>query len=448
MTLHSLGINQAVSVLNKGEASSEQLVQDCLDRIDQFDPEIKAWAYLDPEYALKQARRFDNDRRKGKTSGRLHGVPIALKDIIDSASLPTEHGCDLFKGNIAKQDSFVASQLKRQGAVIMGKTVTAELATFTPGKTRNPHNTDHTPGGSSSGSAAGVASYMVPGALGTQTKGSMIRPASFCGVVGLKPTYGLIPRQGILQQSPFLDQVGVYARSVEDTALLSEVLIGSHPQDPATAQTTITPALLNTCIQEPPITPKFALVKTAAWPKANSDTQAGLEQIIELLGDQADVIDLSGDFDQVCAQLDLINEAEIATYYDAIYQRGKDLISSSLTAQIERGKEVKVKDYLNAKHQRERLNLILNDLFLTYDALITPSAIGEAPKGLESTGDPIFCAPWTFCGTPAVNLPLLQGKSGLPIGVQLVGQRHDDARLLRTANWLNKFVDSEANHEK
>ena len=448
MALHSLGINQAVSVLSKGEASAEELVQDCLNRIDQFDPQIHAWAYLDPEYALKQARQRDTDRRKGKTVGRLHGVPIALKDIIDSAALPTEFGCKLFKGNIAKQDSFVATKLKRHGAVIMGKTVTAELATFTPGKTLNPHNPDHTPGGSSSGSAASVASYMVPGTLGTQTKGSMIRPASFCGVVGFKPSYGLIPRQGILQQSPFLDQVGVFTRSVKDAALLAEILIGSHKQDQATALTTVTPALLDTCIQEPPVTPKFALVKTAAWHKADNDTQAGLEQIIELLTGQADIIDLPCDFEPVNDQLDLINEAEIAMYYDAIYQRGKDLISPSLTAQIQRGKQVKVTDYLLAQQQREHLNLILDDLFFTYDALITPSATGEAPKGLESTGDPIFCAPWTFCGTPAINLPLLQGEKGLPIGVQLVGQRHDDARLLRTANWLKKFIDSQTNHEK
>ena len=448
MALHSLGINQAVSVLSKGEASAEELVQDCLSRIDQFDPQIQAWAYLDPEYALKQARQRDTDRRKGKTVGRLHGVPIALKDIIDSAALPTEFGCELFKGNVAKQDSFVATKLKQHGAVIMGKTVTAELATFTPGKTRNPHNPGHTPGGSSSGSAASVASYMVPGTLGTQTKGSMIRPASFCGVVGFKPSYGLIPRQGILQQSPFLDQVGVFTRSVEDAALLAEILVGSHEQDQATAQTTVTPALLDTCIQQSPVTPKFALVKTAASHKADNDTQAGLEQIIELLAGQADVIDLPSDFEPVNDQLDLINEAEIAMYYDAIYQRGKNLISPSLTTQIQRGKEIKVTDYLLAQQQRKHLNLILDDLFFSYDALITPSAIGEAPKGLESTGDPVFCAPWTFCGTPAINLPLLQGEKGLPIGVQLVGQRLDDARLLRTANWLNKFIDSQANHEK
>ncbi len=440
MSLHSLGINQAVSILKNGEVSAEELVSDCLKRIEEYNPDIQAWAYLDADYALKQAKQLDTDRRKGKTTGRLHGIPVGLKDIIDSALLPTENGCELFKGNIPKTDSFVSAKLKQQGAVIMGKTVTAELATFTPGKTRNPHNPQHTPGGSSSGSAAAVASYMIPGALGTQTNGSMIRPASFCGTVGYKPTYGLIPRQGILKQSPFLDQVGVYTRHVEDAALLAEVLIGSHPTDPATIQTTVIPALLEICSQQPPMTPKFALVKTVAWPKADGDTQAGLEQIIELLGEQAEVVELHKDFDQIWDYLQTVNEVEIATYYDAIYQRGQNSISPSLTAQIERGREITAKNYLNAKHQRERLNLLLDDLFLTYDALITPSVLGEAPKSLDTTGDPIFCTPWTFCGVPAVNLPLLQGNNNLPIGVQLVGQRFDDSRLLRTANWLNKFI--------
>jgi len=411
MSLHSLGINQAQSIIKSGEVSAEELILDCLDRIDEFDQDIQAWVYLDPDYALKQARQCDTDRRKGKTTGRLHGIPIALKDIIDCALLPTENGCELFKGNIPKTDSFVVEKLKQQGAVIMGKTVTAELATFTPGKTSNPHNTEHTPGGSSSGSAAAVAAFMTPGALGTQTNGSMIRPASFCGTVGYKPTYGLIPRQGILKQSPFLDQVGVFTRHVDDAALLVEVLIGSHHQDPATHKTTVTPSLLEYCNQDPPIAPKFALVKTALWHKADTDTQAGLEQIIELLGNQVDVIDLHSDFDHVWNYLQIVNEVEIATYYHTIYQRGRDLISPSLTAQIERGQQITAKDYLNAKHQRERLNAHLNDLFFAYDALITPSALGEAPKSLKTTGDPTFCTTWNFCGTPSVNLPLLQGKN-------------------------------------
>ena len=442
MSLHSLGINEALKLLSAGEISARELVSSCLERIEQFDPEIQAWAHLNSEYALNQASQCDTQRRKAKTLGRLHGIPIALKDIIDSALLPTENGSALFKGNIPKQDAFVTAKLKQQGAVIMGKTVTAELATFSPGKTRNPHNPKHTPGGSSSGSAASVASYMVAGALGTQTNGSMIRPASFCGTVGFKPSYGFISRRGILKQSPFLDQVGVYARSVADAALLAEILVGADSLDPATALIAVAPGLHEICIQPPPLAPKFAFIKTAAWEKANADTQAGFEQLVEVLGDQVQIIDLETDFDQVWDYLKTVNEVEIATYYDTIYQRGKEHISSGLCGQIERGQSISAKSYLQAKQKRTHLNRFLEDIFLSFDAIITPSARGEAPKDLTNTGDPCFCTPWNFCGVPAINLPLLEGENGLPIGVQLVGQHGDDGRLLRSANWLNEFINT------
>lgn len=440
MSLHSLGITDALKLLSAGEVNAHELIVSCLQRIEQFDPDIQAWAHLNPEYAINQAKQCDMQRRKGKTLGRLHGIPIALKDIIDCALLPTENGCELFKGNIPKQDAWVTAKLKQQGAVIMGKTVTAELATFSPGKTRNPHNPEHTPGGSSSGSAAAVASFMVAGALGTQTNGSMLRPAAFCGTIGFKPSYGFISRHGILKQSPFLDQVGVFARSIFDAALLAEILIGADPQDTATLQTSVAPGLLEICSQAPPLPPKFAFVKTAAWEKASADTQAGLEQLVEILGDQVQVVDLHADFDQVWDYLKTVNEVEIATYYDAIYQHGRDLISSSLRDQIERGQRIPAISYLQAKHKRIHLNHLLDDIFLSYDAIITPSAPGEAPRDLSITGDPCFCTPWNFCGVPAISLPLLEGEHGLPIGVQLVGQHCDDARLLRSANWLNEFI--------
>ena len=440
MSLHSLGINDACTLLCNGEINAEELVASCLSRIQEFDPDIQAWAYLNPEYALSQAKQCDTQRRKGNTLGRLHGIPIALKDIIDCALLPTENGSEIFKGNIPKHDALVTAKLKQQGAVIMGKTVTAELATFTPGKTRNPHNSAHTPGGSSSGSAAAVASYMVAGALGTQTNGSMIRPAAFCGAVGFKPSYGFISRQGILKQSPFLDQVGVYARSVADAALLAEVLLGADPNDPATLQTQVAPAFLDICNQPPPLPPKFAFIKTAAWEKTNTDTRAGFEQLNDVLGDQSQIIDLDTDFDYVWDYLKTVNEVEIATYYDNIYQRGQNLISPGLLGQIERGQTISAKSYLLAKQKRGQLNKILNEIFFNFDAIITPSAIGEAPKDLTNTGDPCFCTPWNFCGVPAINLPLLEGDNGLPIGVQIVGQHYDDARLLRSARWLNDFI--------
>ncbi len=441
MSLHSLGITDAVDTLVRGEASSEDLVADCLERIDEFEPATQAWAHLNPEAALQQARSRDETRRRGRALGRLHGVPVGIKDIVDTARVPTECGCELFSGRIPTKDAWLVQKLRDEGAVIMGKTVTAEMATFAPGKTRNPHNPDHTPGGSSSGSAASVAAFMVPGAVGSQTNGSVIRPAAYCGVIGFKPSHGFISTQGVLKQSPFLDQVGVFTRSIPDAALLAEIIIGSHPDDDVAGVSRPKPPLLRICNEEPPMPPRFAFVRTARWSQADEATQAGFEQVAEALGERVDEITLPPIFDAVWDWQKIVNETDIAANYGALCARGMDKISSSLRSQIENGRVTKTVDYLHAQSQRAALNSCLDEIFEDYDALITPAATGEAPKGLDHTGDPVFCTPWTFCGVPALTLPLLQGESGLPVGVQLVGQYGDDGRLLRTARWLQNEID-------
>jgi len=440
MALHSLGITEAVGILGRGEATSEDLVADCLKRIEEFEPTTQAWAHLNPETALKQARSRDEARRRGRALGRLHGVPIGIKDIIDTARVPTEWGCELFSGRIPMNDAWLVQKLRDEGAVIMGKTVTAEMAAFGPCKTRNPHNPEHTPGGSSSGSAASVAAYMVPGAIGSQTNGSVIRPAAYCGVIGFKPSYGLIPTQGVLKQSPFLDQVGVFGRSLSDTALLAETVIGSHPDDDVAGVSKPTPPLLRICDEVPPMPPRFAFVRTARWEKADEATHAGLEQVVEALGNRVAEINLPSIFDSVWDWQKIVNETDIAANYGDLCARGMDKISSSLRGQLEKGSQTKTVDYLHAQAQRAGLNACLNEIFEDYDALITPAATGEAPKGLDHTGDPMFCTPWTFCGVPALTLPLLQGENGLPVGVQIVGQYGDDGRLLRTARWLQNEI--------
>jgi len=443
MALHSLGITDAVKILSRGEVSAEDLVQDCLKRIEEFEPNVQAWAYIAPEYSLTQARSRDETRRRGKALGRLHGVPIGIKDIIDTARIPTEWGCSLFSGRIPMNDAWLVQRLRDEGAVIMGKTVTAEMAAFGPGKTRNPHNPEHTPGGSSSGSAASVAAFMVPGAIGSQTNGSVIRPAAYCGVIGFKPSYGLIPTQGVLKQSPFLDQVGVFARSLPDTALLAEVIMGSTPGDDASGASKPTPPLLRICNEEPPMPPRFAFVRTARWEQADDATREGFEQVTEALGERIDEITLPSMFDSIWDWQKSVNETDIAASYSELCARGMDKISSSLRGQIENGRETKTVDYLHAQSQRALLNANLDEIFEEYDALITPAAIGEAPKGLGHTGDPVFCTTWTFCGVPVLTLPLLQGEQGLPVGVQLVGQFGDDGRLLRTARWLQNELSEE-----
>ncbi|MCH7833149.1 MAG: amidase [Proteobacteria bacterium] len=435
MTLFELSAAEAIGKIRNGEITSEELVQACLDRIEQADGEIEAWAHLKPDYALDQARRLDDQRQAGGPVGPLHGIPVGIKDIFDTDCLPTENGTVLNSGRQPMEDCRVVSLLMEAGAVIMGKTVTTELAVYGPGKTKNPHNPKHTPGGSSSGSAAAVASFMVPLAVGSQTNGSTIRPASFCGVVGFKPSHGLIPRNGILAQSHWLDTVGVFARSVEDAAMITEVLVAYDPGDKDT-RARPRPTLAKTAVEEPPMPPMLTFAKTAVWDQADKETQDAFVELKELLGEVCDDLDLPEPFEHAVEQHGKIMNADLAKSFAGYYEHGKDKLTDVLKGMIEDGQKVTAVDYNKAVDGREFLNDGLAGVFDRYDAIITPAAVGEAPAGLDSTGSPIFNSLWTYCGTPAITLPLMEGPNGLPLGVQMVGRRGDDARLLRTARWL------------
>jgi Asp-tRNA(Asn)/Glu-tRNA(Gln) amidotransferase A subunit family amidase len=324
----------------------------------------------------------------------------------------------------------------------MGKTVTTEFATYAPGKTRNPHNFEHTPGGSSSGSAAAVAAGMVPLALGTQTNGSVIRPAAFCGVYGFKPTHGLISRHGILHTSRTLDQPGVFARTVEDLALAAEPLFGHDEADPDTRPHARVP-LLRVAREEPPLTPMLAFVKTPHWDRTEPETREAFQELVAELGDRVEELELFPSAREAWDWHRTIMEAEMAFNLEREWEKGRDRLSESLRAQLARGRSVSAFDYQRALARIDPLHASFVELFeQRYDAILTPAALGPAPKGLETTGDPIFCTLWTLCGMPAVSLPLLQAGSGLPMGVQLVGPRHGDARLLRTARWLVSRVET------
>ena len=324
----------------------------------------------------------------------------------------------------------------------MGKTVTTEFAYFAPGKTRNPHNPDHTPGGSSSGSAAAVAAEMVPLALGSQTNGSTIRPAAFCGVVGFKPTHGLISRHGVLTLSRTLDHVGLFARSIEDIALLATQLAGYDEPDPDTRPRARIP-FVEVAAEEPPLPPMFALVKTPYWDRVDEDTKEGFAELIQSLGGQVEEIELFPSATDAWEWHQTIMEAEMAANLEREWEKGRNRLSEALRLQLERGREVRVVDYQRALSRVGPMYESFVELFeQRYDAIITPAAPGTAPKGLASTGDPSFCTLWTLCGMPALSLPLLQSTEGLPIGIQLVGPRDGDARLLRTARWLASRVAS------
>jgi Asp-tRNA(Asn)/Glu-tRNA(Gln) amidotransferase A subunit family amidase len=283
---------------------------------------------------------------------------------------------------------------------------------------------------------------MVPLAIGTQTNGSVIRPASFCGVVGFKPSHGLIPRTGILAQSHWLDTVGVFARSVEDAATIAEVLIAYDPGDPDTTARA-RPPLSETAVEEPPMPPLLAFAKTAVWDRADKETQEAFGELLELLGEECDALDLPEPFGRAVELHATILKADLAKSFAGYYQRGKDKLTDILKGMIEDGQKITAVDYNKAVDAREFLNDGLDGVFDRYDAIITPAAAGEAPAGLDSTGSPIFNSLWTYCGTPAITLPLMEGPNGLPLGVQLVSRRGDDARLLRTARWLMARVAAE-----
>jgi aspartyl-tRNA(Asn)/glutamyl-tRNA(Gln) amidotransferase subunit A len=321
----------------------------------------------------------------------------------------------------------------------MGKTVTTELAHFHSGKTRNPAAPDHTPGGSSSGSAAAVAAGMVPFAIGTQTAGSVIRPAAFCGTVGFKPTFGSISRRGVLAQAPTLDTVGVLASDVPGAAMLADALFGHDPLDRSTSPAP-PPRLFDAACSRPPLPPVFALVRTPFWDRATGDTSDALDELAGLLGEQCFAVDLPDLFAEADTVRQRIQFAELAKCYYRYVRRGAELLSPALQAVIEQGNATPVRDYIAALDWREVMNAALDEIFQRCDAILTPAAPGVAPAGLESTGDPIFNGLWTLAGTPAVTLPLFAREDGLPLGVQLVGRRGDDARLLRTAAWLSTFV--------
>lgn len=445
--LAALGAVDARDRMARGEFPARDYAEALIAVIEARDPEVRAFAWFDAENVRAQADRLDALRRSGRPVGPLHGLPVALKDIIDTQKIPTENGCAADKGRVAGAEAAIVAKLRAAGAIIMGKTVTTELAFLYPGPTTNPHNPAHTPGGSSSGSAAAVAAGMVPLAVGTQTGGSVIRPAAFCGVTGFKPTFGAIPRTGILEQSPSLDTVGVFARDVTGAALLADVLFGHDPRDPAT-RVAPPPQLLATASDAPPLPPVFAFVKPPGWDTLASDeTRAAFAELAEALGEQCFEVPLPPHFSEAAALRERINFAEMSKCYHR-YMRSADLLGAPTREALEKGAAITAKDYLAALDWRDVLYAAVDEIMEHADAILTVATPGPAPEGLASTGNAIFNGLWTFLGTPAVTIPVLEAEGGLPMGVQLVARREGDARLLRTARWLSDWVESAATQEE
>ncbi len=417
-------LTEAAAAIQDGGLASVAYTESCLTRIAALEHRIEAWAWLDQDRALALARAADRQLQERGAVGPLHGIPIGIKDIFDTKGIPTEMGSPAYRGNVPAASAAAVVALEQAGAFVMGKTVTAELAYMTPGKTRNPWNPAHTPGGSSSGSAAAVAAGFVPAALGTQTNGSVIRPAAFCGVVGYKPSQGSIARDGVLTFSPTLDQIGIFTRTVADAALVAACLVDDDMRiEPLTP------------LRRPP---RLLAVRSPVWERADQPQRANFRDSIARLkaaGASVEEAEPHGAFARAHDAHRIIMFAEGANGFSDLQQRHRELLSPGLNALIDEGNRISATAYLEALAVRTELQRELDALLQGYDAIVTPPATGEAPAGLEQTGDPVFCTLWTLAGAPALTLPTGLGPNGLPLGLQLVARRMHDNRLLAVAHW-------------
>jgi len=437
MDVYNLSVKQLAEKIKDTQLSSVDLCKAYIDRIKKFEKDVHAWAHFDEKLLLEKAEESDNYRRSGKPLGSLHGIPVALKDIVGTLDMPTECGTVLRKGMSASQDAEIVDLLKSEGAIIMGKTATSELAYFGPAKTKNPHDYSRTPGGSSSGSAAVIAAHMAPLSVGSQTGGSVIRPASYCGVVGYKPSFGLISRNGVLKTSENLDHVGVFGKSVEDVAMLAKVLIKKDSYDKATIHYS-TDSMLEECNKGPLYDPKFIFYKTESWKKIDKKSRDAFEFFIKSFKKNIEVFDTPSYFKDVKKYHQIVHETDMANNFQDYYKKSKNKLSKEMQAAIKRGIEYSAKDYAEARDFMSRSYDSYKEVFEDYHGIISPSSTGVADKGLTSTGSPEFCTVWSFMGTPSISLPLLEGENNLPLGVQLIGDKYDDTRFLGVANWLEK----------
>ncbi|MGO8971824.1 MAG: amidase [Myxococcaceae bacterium] len=414
--LQTLSAQKAVRLLAGGELTAEALVAACLERIASEEPRVQAWEWLEPEQALHEARAADAHPRPP-----LYGLPVAIKDIIDTADFPTGCGSALYRDRRPTRDAACVHALRSAGAVILGKTVTTEFAVYSPGRTRNPRRLTHTPGGSSSGSAAAVAAEMVPAALGTQTAGSVIRPASFCGVFGFKPTFGKLSLKGVHPLAPSLDTLGLFTRALEDVPLM----LGA----------------LGLALEDAPLSrpPRLGLWRTELWGLATPSVQRLAEAAASALaaaGVEVREVELGVQGASLAEAQETVMGVEAASTFASLRATHPEALSARLRTFLEEGAATPPERYRAAQALAEAGRRRAAEVFQEVDVLLTPSAPGEAPAGLEATGNPAFNRIPTLLGLPCLNLPGAVGPTGLPIGLQLLGPAEGDAALLAAAAWV------------
>ncbi len=432
MTLHRLGIIEALAAIADGRIAAGDYLESCIARTLAVEPRVGAFAHFDPDAVRASAATV-------APTGALRAMPVGIKDIIATRGIPTEMGSAAFRGHVPERSAWVIDALAGASALMFGKTVTTEFAWRHPGRTRNPWNLAHSPGGSSSGSAAAVACGCVPAALGTQTLGSVLRPAAYCGVVGYKPSYGAIPRTGVYPLAHSLDHIGVFARSVVDAALVASVLYGSDGIDLPDAPRPGSGWPLAPLAAPP----RVALLRTSAWHRASPEQQALVEAVADRLraaGASVTDVDLPPSFDAVWAIARTLCDAEGAVSNGALARERPPRISTPTLELVARGDALTAPDYLRAKDAQHALMREFASIMATFDAALTAPATGGAPEGLADTGDALFCTPFSLLGTPAIAIPAGATAGGLPLGVQLAGRRGDDRRLLETAAWVEREI--------
>ncbi len=418
--LNELSAVQIATKIARGETTCEAVTRDCIARIAAREGVVKAWVNLDQKHALDQARALDLGPRRGP----LHGVPIGIKDTIDTFDMPTEMGSPIYRGNRPRSDASCVALLRRAGAVILGKTATCEFAGSAPPATANPHNAAHTPGGSSSGSAAAVADHMVPAALGTQTGGSILRPSSFCGVFGYKPTYNTINTMGTWPAADSIDTIGWLARSIEDIEMLMAVLRMQEPQRP----------------RQPGSPPRIGVWRTDLWNTAQPETKMAVEDAAKRLANAGATV-REFDLPDAFNGLHVVARSAIGFYERAacmafVWDNKREMLSPQMQRYIENGHKISRDEYVAGLHRLDQCRGLLSEVFDEFDVLLAPCVPGEAPKGLEATGDPGMQAIWTALHTPTMTLPTHRGPNDLPVGIQLVAQRYEDDRLFACARWV------------
>jgi Asp-tRNA(Asn)/Glu-tRNA(Gln) amidotransferase A subunit family amidase len=422
----ALPLQELARLLRAGDLGAEEVVRDCLDAIREQDETIRAWVHVDAEGATAAARELD--RLPATERGPLHGVPVGLKDIIDTATMPTAYGSRIYAGHRPTTDAAAAQRLRDVGAVAVGKTVTTEFASWSPTPTRNPHDPERTAGASSSGSAAAVGAGMVPLALGTQTVGSTIRPASFCGVAAIKATHGVLDLTGFKRTSARLDTMGIFASDPAGLALAWRVLQSPsgvrsrHPQ-PADAA-------------------RIGFARTPWWEQADAASRAATEAAAEALG--AAAVDLPPDFGDIVPAHDLIATTDTSYALLPEYRARPELLTVQLRERLAEGLRTKPDAYRAAVRTADRLRAATSRVFDDVDVLVAPAVIGEAPPAELGTGDPLFCRPWSMLGNPVVTVPVAVGPAGLPIGVQIVAAHGDDLLALAVASRLANAMVPEA----